>query len=88
MIQEIIKTLDAISVNKDNEPLCVLGGYIVGATVVRDDIDELYEQYPGLEMIAELGSDLETLENDRYAKPVFEQFQYALHHFKDSLSTR
>ena len=81
MIQEIIKTLDDISANKYNKPLHILGGYIVGATIVRDDIDEIYEQYPYLEIIADLGADLETLEGDEYAVSVFNQFQNALKHF-------
>lgn len=86
MIQEIIKTLDDISANKDNQPLYILGGYIVGATIVRDDIDELYIKYPGLEMIADLGADLETLEDDAYAYTVFKKFQNALMHFKETLT--
>ena len=88
MIQEIIKTLDDISANKDNKPLHVLGGYIVGTTIVREDIDELYEEYPYLEVIADLGADLETLEGDEYAIPVFNQFQNALKHFKETLPNK
>ncbi len=85
MIQEIIKRLDEISANKDNKPLYMLGSYIVGATIIREDIDELYEKYPGLENIAELGADLETLEGSIHEKIVFEQFQNALQNFKQTL---
>ena len=86
MIQEIIKTLDEISANKKNEPFHTLGGYIVGTTMVRDDIDDLYQQYPGLEQIADIGSELELSEYDQaYAATLFKQFQNALTHFKQSL---
>ena len=81
-INEIIKTLDVISENKDNKLLYILGGFIVGATIVRDDIDDLYIQYPGLESIAELGAELETLEDNALAIPVFKQFQDSLAYFK------
>lgn len=88
MIKEIIQTLDDISANKDNQPLYILGGYIVGATIVRDDIEELYVKYPGLETIADLGADLETLEDEVYALSVFKEFQNALMHFKDTLAEK
>lgn len=85
MIQEIIKRLDEISANKDKKPLDIIGGYIVGATIVRDDIEELYKQYPQLETIAELGAELETLEGSIHAASVFKEFQNALIHFKEVL---
>jgi len=85
MIQEIVDRLDAISSNVNNEPLYILGGYIVGTTIVRDDIDELYEKYPKLEYIAELGAELETLEETEFAEPIFKRFQIALKQFKETL---
>jgi hypothetical protein len=88
MIEEIIQTLDAISANKDNQPLDVLGGYIVGATTVRNDIDELYAKYPGLELIAELGADLETLASSEHEATVFKEFQNALVYFKGTLASK
>lgn len=86
MIQEIIKTLEEISENKNEQPLYVLGGYIVGATLVRNDADELFRQYPLLEPIAELGAELETLEGDTYAMPMFKEFQHILDQLKESLA--
>jgi hypothetical protein len=87
MIEEIIKKLDKISANKDNEPFHVLGGYIVGATIVRDDIEELDEQYPGLEQIADIGSELELSEHDdSYAALLFKQFQNVLANLKNTLN--
>jgi len=86
MIQDIIKTLETIAENIDSQPLHILGGYIVGATIVRDDIDELNSRYPELERIAELGSELETIEDDNeYAASLFQQFQQALIHLKQNL---
>ena len=87
VIQDTLTTLQNISENKDNEPLYVLGGYIVGATIVRDDIEAIYEQYPLLEIIAELGADLETLENNEDALPVFEEFIYVLGRLKENTSS-
>jgi len=85
MIQEIIKKLDEISANPDNEPLHTLGSYIVGATIIRDDIEELQEQYPGLELIGDLGAELETLGGSEYEPIVFQEFQNALAHFKTTI---
>jgi len=86
MIEDVVKTLEIIAENKDNQPLHILGGYIVGATIVRDDIDELNSRYPELERIAELGSELETIEDDNeYAASLFQQFQQALIHLKQNL---
>lgn len=86
MIQEIINRLDEISANKDKEPFHVLGGYIVGTTIVRDDIEELDEQYPGLELIGDIGFELETISNDdEYAALLFGQFQNALSYLRESL---
>ena len=85
MIQNIITTLDNISNNTDDKPLYLLGGYIVGATLVRDDIEELREQYPLLEVISELGAELETIENNKEAKPIFDEFQHTLLKLKKSL---
>jgi len=83
MIQEIIKKLDEISANPDNEPLYTLGGYIIGTTIIRDDIEELQEQYLGLELIGDLGDELETtVDDDEYAALLFKKFQNALAHFK------
>lgn len=78
MIQDIITTLENISNNKENQPFYILGGYIVGATLVRDDYEDIIADYPSLEVIAELGAELETLENMEDANPIFEQFQRTL----------
>ncbi len=86
MIRDIIATLENISDNKDNQPLYVLGGYVVGATLVRDDYEEIITEYPAIEAIAELGAELETLENDEYANTVFRQFQHALVDLKLTVS--
>lgn len=86
MIQEIINILDEISANKDNKPLDIIGSYIVGATLARDDIEELYKIYPELETIAELGAELETLNGSTHEMSVFEQFQNTLAHFKKTLN--
>lgn len=88
VIRDIIATLENITDNKDNQPLYVLGGYIVGATLVRDDYEEIIIEYPTVEVIAELGAELETLENDEYANTVFKKLQYALVDLKRSIGSK
>lgn len=86
MITDIVKTIDDILKNEKNEALYVLGGYIVGATIVKENIEEVYEQYPLLEEIAELGADLEMLEDNTYALPVFQEIQEKFATLKSQLN--
>lgn len=88
MIRDIIATLENISDNKDNQPLHILGGYIVGATLVRDNYEEIIADYPSVEAIAELGAELETPEKDEYANTIFRQFQHALTDLKQAVDAR
>ena len=39
----IVQRIGNILKNKEKKPLCVLGGYIVGATIVRDDWEEKFQ---------------------------------------------
>lgn len=78
MIQDIVVRLESISKNTNSEPLHILGGYIVGATLARDDFENLSEKYPLLAVISELGADLETLENHQDAITVYNEFQRTL----------
>ncbi len=84
-MQDIIATLDTIAANKENKPLYILGGYIVGATLVRDDFESLREEHPILDTLSELGAELETIEKDEEALPIFREFQDELHRLKQSL---
>lgn len=81
-IQDIIRQLDDIVQNKSDKPLDQLGSYIVGATLVRDDIEEYYSDYPLLGDIAELGAELETLAGTDYAPQVFAQIEQKLNELK------
>ena len=85
VIRDIIARLENISDNKDKQPLYVLGGYIVGATLVRGDYEKIITEYPAVETIAELGAELETLEDDEYADTLFRQFQHALVDLKQTI---
>jgi hypothetical protein len=58
-ITDIYNRLVEILENKDNESPERLGSYIVGCTIVLDDIDKYFGKYPILSDIADLGSDLE-----------------------------
>ena len=66
-ITSIIERIEDILDNSRNETADMLGSYIVGATFVRDDIEQYYEKYPLLEGIAELGAELETLGGSEHA---------------------
>ncbi len=74
-IQAIISRIQEILLNRNKEPLDRLGSYIVGATIVRSDIDYYYDKYPLLEEVAELGADLETLGGSEYATKVFAEIK-------------
>ena len=43
----------------------MIGSYIVGATIVREDYELYQERYPLIEQIADLGADLETLDGSQ-----------------------
>lgn len=73
--QRIISRLDEILRNDNNDSADQLGSYIVGATLVRDDIEQYYQQYPLLERIAELGADLETLGGTSHADEVLAEIR-------------
>ena len=51
-LKEIIK-------NEAREPLDKVGSYLVGCTLAVEGIESLFESYPTLEEIADIGSDLE-----------------------------
>ena len=73
----IVQRIGNILKNKEKEPLHVLGGYIVGATIVRDDWEEKFQaRYPLLNEIAELGADLEVTDDLKRAGEIVKQIQY------------
>ena len=67
----IVQRIGNILKNKEKEPLRVLGGYIVGATIVRDDWEEKFQaRYPLL------GADLEVTDDLKRAGEIVKQIQY------------
>lgn len=87
-IQRIAARIEEILANKNNEPLDVLGSYIVGATLVRDDIEPHFKAFPLLEKIAELGADLETLAGSEHAEVVFAEIQDAFASLKSQFEAQ
>lgn len=66
----------------------VVGSYIVGATIAKDGIEQVYKEYPILEEIAELGAELETIENDElYRKQLFRMITLKLDILKKQLNS-
>lgn len=84
----ILDRLDTILRNTGNEPIDRLGSYIVGATIVRNDAEELFKTYPMLEEIAELGAELETLAGSDYAHEVLNEIQVKMSLFKQQLEEK
>ena len=74
-IVEVVNRIEDILKNPKDEPADTLGSYIVGATLVRDDIEQYFEKYPLLENIAELGADLETQAGTEYAKDILAEIE-------------
>ncbi len=85
IMQDIIAALNTIAQNKENKPLYVLGGYIVGATLVREDFESLSQEHALLGTLSELGAELETIEDDSEALPIFKEFQNELSKLQQSL---
>lgn len=81
-ITPIIARLQEILDNAHNNSPDVIGGFIVGATIVRDDIDSLYDQYPDLEEIAEFGAELETVRDIHYANELLRKIRVKLDNLK------
>ena len=83
---EIVDQIEGILRNPRNEPADMLGSYIVGATIARDDIEQYYEQCPRLEIVAELGADLETSGGTSYADEVLAKIHENFRILKQEMS--
>lgn len=84
-IHQIASRIDEILKNERNESLDTVGCYIVGETIVQDDFEEVQDKYPLLERIAELGADLETLEDSKYSNVVYDDMVRTFNQFKINL---
>lgn len=81
----IVHRIENILKNEKNESLSVLGGYIVGATIVRDDWEENFQtRYPVLNEIAELGADLEITDDTERASEIMRQIQRKVSRLRSS----
>ena len=84
-IHQIASRIDEILKNERNESLDTVGSYIVGETIVQDDFEEVQDKYPLLERIAELGADLETLEDSKHSNVVYDDMVRTFSQFKINL---
>lgn len=87
-INGIFNRLVGIMSNSHNESLDKLGSYIVGCTIVLDDIDEYYKDYPVLEEVAELGAELETVSDRQYQIELLDKIKAKLVLLKDLLDSK
>lgn len=77
--QIVIDKIKHILQSSKNEPLDCLGSYIVGATLARDDWEDVFQDnYPLLDEIAELGAELETTEDTEYAANIIREIKEKL----------
>lgn len=86
-VEAIIVRIEEILSNPSNEQADRLGSYIVGATLVQDDIEPVFEAYPLLEKIAELGADLETQGGTPYADTILEEIKTAFVELKQDIQS-
>lgn len=84
-ILNIISRIENILQNPRGETADMLGSYIVGATIVRDDIEQYYKKYPLLEEVAELGADLETLGDSKHAEVVLNEINEKFRILKNTI---
>jgi hypothetical protein len=87
-IVAIVDRIEKILQNPRGESIDMLGSYIVGATIIRDDIEDYYTKYPLLEKIAELGADLETLGNSDFAEDVLLEIKTNFHKLKEEVKSK
>lgn len=81
----ITQRIETILKNEKDEPLSALGGYIVGATIVRDNWEESFQtRYPVLDEIAELGADLEVTDDIEQANEIMRQIRRRVSQLKSS----
>ena len=58
-INTVYVSLAEIIKNDARRPLDQVGSYVVGSTMAEVGIDSLFEKYPALEEIAEIGASME-----------------------------
>jgi len=84
-IEIIISAIDKILHQTGHKSADEIGSYIVGATIVRDDIDDYYKKYPLLEEVAELGAELETIKDSYLAQDKLAEIKKKFHELKSQI---
>jgi dihydroorotase len=83
-IDSIYTNLVEIIKNKDQKPLDQIGSYILGATLVKDGIEDLFKEYPVLEEIADVGSNLE-YQGEEYSIEYYERLKELIKKLGDEI---
>lgn len=84
-INKVINLIHNIIVNEDKEPLDVLGGKIVGLIGGMENIEIMYDHYPLLEVIANLGSELKFTTDKDQAQRIYSNIQEYLIQLRSSV---
>lgn len=81
LVIQIIIDVEKI-VSTGSETLQQRGSYIMGATMFRDDYDDIIVFEPMIEELAESASNLEIEKNEKYAQFKYDQILYILYKIK------
>lgn len=73
-IDTVYLSLVEIIKNDARKPLDQVGSYVVGSTMAKEGIDGLFEKYPILEEIAEIGASMEWQGKD-YLEEYYQQLK-------------
>jgi hypothetical protein len=86
-IDTIYLKLNEIIKNEALEPLDQVGSYIVGCTLAVEGIERLFESYPTLGEIADIGSDLE-YQGEEYFEEYHRELMKLLERLEAEVSDR
>lgn len=85
-IKTVYLNLVEIITNDAKVPLNQVGSYVVGSTIAEDGVDDLYKDYPTLEQIADIGSELE-YQGEEYAEAYYQQLKSLIVKLEKEIST-
>jgi len=76
-IDTVYSSLVEIIKNDAMKPLDQVGSYVVGATMAEASIDSLFDKYPVLEDIAEIGASMEW-EDENYLDECYQRLKFLI----------
>lgn len=86
-INTIYLRLNEIVKNEAQESLDRVGSYVVGCTLAVDGIERLFEDYPVLEEIADIGSELE-YQGEEYFQDYYQRLKKLVEKLEAEISDK